>query len=100
MHKPTGEHSGPPKKPAPYMKIQMTVKLPRLSMRHQPLLDSIDGELSRCLSRQVCPPHQKQPHPQPTANPLRLRVTHQPSHQSITCRSFAHHQSSANMTMW
>ena len=57
------------------------------------LLDPIDREL---LPRQVPfihPPQQKHPHAQPAANPFRLPVTHQPPHQSITCRSFAHHPS-------
>ena len=53
MHKPTREHPRPPKKPAPNMKIQMPIKLPRLSMRHQPLLDPIDREIPRRLSGQV-----------------------------------------------
>jgi hypothetical protein len=37
------------------MKIQMPVKLPPLSMRHQLLLDPIDRELPRRLSRIVLP---------------------------------------------
>ena len=41
----------------------------------------------------IHPPQQKHPHAQPAANPFRFPVTHQPPHQSITCRSFAHHPS-------
>jgi hypothetical protein len=51
MHKPTREHPGPPKKPAPNMKIQMPVKLPRLSMRHQFFLDPINRDFPRGLPR-------------------------------------------------
>src|SRR5262244_1969489 len=72
MHKPTRERPGPSKKPAPNMKIQMPVKLPRPSMRHQPLLDPIDREAPRRLSRQVLfihPPQQKTC-PSPTGRKL------------------------------
>ena len=51
MHKPAREHSGPSKKPAPNMEIQVPVKLPTLPVRHQFLLDPIDRELTCCLSR-------------------------------------------------
>src|SRR5680860_159545 len=75
------------------MELQMPVKLPRLSMRHQTLLDAIDRELPRGLARQgpfIRPPQEKQPQPQPTANAFGLPVTHQPRHQSITGCLFVH----------
>src|SRR5262249_61227491 len=82
----------PSNKRPPNIKIQ----LPPSPLPPPPLLDPIDREAPRPPPRQVLsipPPQQKHAHRQPAANSFRLPVTHQPPHQSITCRSFAHHRS-------